>query len=77
VVFGRFEQLARARSASAPPAWQSVAGAIAVCGGLAVLALGGIGAPGLLGVRIGALLLTFAGAALVAGARLPGSRAAA
>jgi hypothetical protein len=76
VVFGRFEQLARARSASAPPAWQSVAGAIAVCGGLAVLALGGIGAPGVLGIRTGALLLTFAGAALVAGARLPGSRAA-
>ena len=75
--FGRFEQLARARSASLPPAWQSVAGAIAVCGGLAVLALGGIGAPGLLGIRTGALLLSFAGAALVAGVRLPGPRAAA
>ena len=74
--FGRFEQLARARPASLPSAWQSVTGAIAVCGGLAVLALGGIGAPGFLGIRTGVLLLTFAGAALVAGARLPWPRAA-
>jgi len=69
--FGRFEQLARARSASAPSTLQSVVGAIAVCAGLAVLALGGIGAPGTLGIRTGLVLLTFAGSLLAAGARFP------
>jgi hypothetical protein len=69
-VFGRFEQ--RAHRADLPPpfAVQSVLGALAVCLGLAGLALGGIAAPGMLGVRTGTLLLTFAGAALACGIRV-------
>ena len=75
-IFGRFEQLARVRGAAAPPAWQSVAGAVAVCGGLAVLAVGGIGAPGVLGIRVGIVLLTFGGFALVTGFPRPRMRPA-
>jgi hypothetical protein len=69
--FGRFEQQARAQADTPPPAWQSVAGAVAVCGGLTALALGGIGAPGSLGIRLWIVALTFAGSALVAGRWLP------
>jgi hypothetical protein len=65
--FGRFEQQARGRADAPPPAWHSVAGALAVCGGLTALALGGIGAPGPLGIRVWTVGVTFAGAALVAG----------
>jgi hypothetical protein len=75
-LFGRFEQLARLRGAAVAPAWQSVAGAIAVCGGLAVLALGGIGGPGALGVRVSIVLPTFAGFALASGVPLPRLRSA-
>jgi hypothetical protein len=70
-VFGRFEERARARDYAPPPAWQSVTGALAVCGGLTALALGGIGAPGLLGIRLWIVALTFAGSALVAGRWFP------
>ena len=64
--FARFEQRSRREAAEAPPAWRSVAGAAAVCAGVALLALGGIGGgDGPLGLRIGVLLLTFAGIALV------------
>ena len=70
--FGRFEQRARVRTDAPAPAWQSVAGASAVCGGLTVLALGGIGAPGALGIHFWIVLLTFAGSALVAGGWLRG-----
>jgi hypothetical protein len=69
-IFGRFEQLGRADPSAARPAWVSVAGAMAVCGGMAALALGGIGATGGLGIRVWVLLLTFAGVVLAAG-RLP------
>ena len=68
-IFGRFEQ--RARGAGAPPpAGQSVAGALAVCFGLSVLALGGLGGPGPLGIRGGIVLATLAGAALACGVRI-------
>jgi hypothetical protein len=70
-LFGRFEQRARGPSSSPPPAWQSVAGALALCLGLSLLALGGIGAPGSLGIRTWTVLLTLLGAALAAGARIP------
>jgi hypothetical protein len=69
-IFARFEQRSRARSAAALPAWRSLGGAAGVCAGVALLALGGIGGEGLLGLRVGVLLLTFAGVALVLG--LPG-----
>ena len=74
--FGRFERLARVRSESPPPAWQSVAGAIAVCMGLTAVALGGIGGAGPFGVRLGILTVTFAGAVFAAGVRIPWARTA-
>lgn len=67
LAFGRFEQGSRAEAASALPAWQALAGAVAVCGGLAVLALGGIGAPGPIGIRVWTVLVVLAGARLATG----------
>jgi hypothetical protein len=76
VLFGRFEQSARGGRAAALPTWRALVGAIGVCVGLAALALGGIGAPGPLGIRIWIVLLTLAGAGLATGARLRSSVAA-
>jgi hypothetical protein len=60
----RFE---RGRSDMASIAgWRRVLGALVACAGLALLALGGVGGEGWLGLRIYALLLPFAGA-LIAG----------
>ena len=70
-VFGRFETFARQRGEPPPSAWRSLAGALAICAGLAALAIGGIGAPGPLGIRAWPVLLTLAGAILVAAVRLP------
>jgi hypothetical protein len=70
VLFGRFEQSTRAGSAAALPTWRALVGAIGVCVGLAALALGGIGAPGPLGIRIWIVLLTLVGAGLATGVRL-------
>lgn len=70
-VFGRFETFARRGGEPPPSAWRSIAGAIAICAGLAALAIGGIGAPGGLGIRAWPVLLTLAGAILVAAVRLP------
>jgi peptidoglycan/LPS O-acetylase OafA/YrhL len=64
-VFARVETR-RPRSGDAPPAWRSIAGAIALCVGLATLSAGGIGGEGGLGVRAGPVLLTFTGTLLVA-----------
>jgi hypothetical protein len=61
-VFGRLE-----RAAGSPAdvsAWRLVLGSMMVCGGLALIALDGIGADGPLGIRWGVVLLAFAGAAL-------------
>ncbi len=70
LLFGRFER-------SGPPrrvaAWRLVAGAAVACGGLALLALEGIGGEGWLGVRLVVLLLPFAGAALMGVNPLAGS----
>ncbi|MDH3559691.1 MAG: acyltransferase [Gammaproteobacteria bacterium] len=65
--FGRFEQGAKSRVASSPPAWQSITGAICVCAALVSLALNGIGAEGVTGIRVGAVILVLAGAGLVLG----------
>jgi peptidoglycan/LPS O-acetylase OafA/YrhL len=73
-IFGRFEQLGRSQAATGRPAYQSVAGAVAVCTGLAVLALVGIATAAGPAIRGWVVLLTFAGAALIAGP-LPRSRA--
>jgi fucose 4-O-acetylase-like acetyltransferase len=69
-IFGRFEQPPRAAGATPLPAWQPVVGATGVCVGLAALALGGIGAPGTLGIRIWIVALTLVGAALATGPAL-------
>jgi hypothetical protein len=64
LVFARFER-PKERDAASPAAWRLVAGAVAVCLGLALLAMGGVAGEGVLGLRIGALSLPFAGAALM------------
>jgi hypothetical protein len=60
--FGRFERSAGV--ANALPDWRLVAGAIAICAGLALLALDGVAGDSWLGLRIGVLLLPFIGAGL-------------
>jgi len=64
-IFGRLEGAAKTNAGPSLPLWQVVVGTLMVCSGLALLALGGIGAKGLLGIRIEVVLLTLAGAALV------------
>ncbi|UCC71946.1 MAG: acyltransferase [Gemmatimonadota bacterium] len=61
LAFMRFE---RGGAAATVAAWRQVLGAGLVCGGLALLALHGIGGDGPLGLRLWVLLLPFAGAAL-------------
>jgi hypothetical protein len=64
LLFGRFE---RPKDRSGPPvaAARLVPGAALCCAGLALLALGGIGGEGWLGLRWMILALPFAGAALI------------
>ena len=66
-VFGRFEQTARKGAAASVPALRAIAGALGVCAGVAMLALGGIGAEGALGLRIVPIALVLGGAALIVG----------
>lgn len=70
LLFGRFERGGPARPV-AP--WRQVTGATLACGGLALLALDGVGGEGWLGLRLGVLLLPFAGAALMGVNPLAGS----
>jgi hypothetical protein len=70
-VFGRFETFARRPGVATPPAGRSLAGAIAICVGLAALSIGGIGATGLAGIRAWPVLLTLAGGILVAAVEIP------
>ena len=65
-LFARFEQMARG-AAAAVSAWRAVAGGGAVCLGLTILALNGIGSEGLLGIRIGTVIVVLCGAALILG----------
>jgi hypothetical protein len=60
--FGRFER--SAPTARDYPPWRLVGGAVLICSGLALLALDGVAGEGWLGLRIGVLLLPFAGAVL-------------
>lgn len=62
LLFGRFERAGEARSVAA---WRLVTGAVVTCGGLALLALDGVGGDGWLGLRAWVLVLPFAGAALM------------
>ncbi len=66
-VFARFEQGARGQTPRVWPAWRTVGGAVGVCAGLAVLAVNGIGGPGPLGIRVGAVLVTLAATGLAIG----------
>ena len=70
VVFGRFEQTARKTAEESVSAGRSILGAASVCAALAMLALHGIGARGLLGFQVGTVSLVLGGAALVLGPRL-------
>ena len=63
--FARYERPSPREPRPAIPAWRLVVGAALVCPGLALLAYGGIAGEGVTGLRVGALLLPFAGAALV------------
>jgi len=62
-IFGRYERL----PAPTRPLhlWRSLLGSALLCGGLAKLAISGIGGPGSLGIRSGALLAALGGAAIV------------
>jgi fucose 4-O-acetylase-like acetyltransferase len=62
-IFGRVEAR-RSRSDAAPRAWRSIAGAIALCVGLATLSAGGVGDEGELGIRPAPVMLAFAGTLL-------------
>ena len=66
-LFGRFEQTSGKGAAASPPAWRSIAGAMAVSGALATLALNGIHAGGITGIRLDIVALVLAGIALVFG----------
>ena len=66
-LFGRFEQTSRKGAAASPPAWRSIAGAIAISGALATLALNGIRGEGVTGIRIEIVALALTGIALVFG----------
>ncbi|MEN8160545.1 MAG: acyltransferase, partial [Myxococcota bacterium] len=76
-VFARYEQrAARPGSHPAAPAWQTVLGAVAVCLGLAAFRFGGVSDGGAVGLRLGFVLVTIAGAALVTGRGVLWRRAA-
>jgi surface polysaccharide O-acyltransferase-like enzyme len=66
-LFGRFEQGSRKGAAASPPAWRSIAGAVAISGALATLALNGIHSEGITGIRVEIIALALAGIALVFG----------
>ncbi len=66
-VFARFEQHPRNGARVAAPAWQGIVGAVGVCAGLAFLALNGIGARGLPGFHVGAVVLTLVAAGVAMG----------
>ena len=64
VVFGRFERVTGGRTAVTRATWRLVVGSLMVCGGMALLALSGIGSDGPLGIRVWVVGMAFAGAAL-------------
>ena len=65
VIFSRFERTIKGAATTPLPAWQAITGAVGVCGGLSILALNGIGAEGVLGIRIWTLCLVLAGTMVV------------
>ncbi len=71
VVVARFERVPGPATPRELPAWRAALGAALVCAGLALIALGGIGDDGPLGVRVGVLALAFVGAFLLRGLPWP------
>jgi hypothetical protein len=61
-MFGRFERASGSPTTGAT--WRLVVGSLMVCGGMALLALRGIGSDGPLGVQVWVVGMAFAGAAL-------------
>jgi len=64
-LMGRFEQTARKGTSASVPAWRAVGGALGVCIGVALLALGGIGSTGPLGVQLVPVTAVLGGAGLI------------
>jgi len=64
-VFGRFERLSEPKVPIELPIWRVVLGSILVCTALALIAIGGIGGEGPLGLRIWVVLAALVGAGLV------------
>ncbi len=62
LMFGRLERSAAGFGGIG--AWRLIVGSALVCGGLALVALDGVGGNGLLGIRVWVIALPFAGAAL-------------
>ena len=73
MIFGRFERLPAPQVSL--PVWRLMLGAALLCGGLGRLALIGIGGPGSLAARSGALVVALAGAAVVGAFPLRGRSA--
>jgi hypothetical protein len=65
-LFMRFENLKAKPGAKPPPAWRLILGSIVACLGLALLAMSGIGADNILGIRIVPFLLPFIGVSIAA-----------
>ncbi len=65
IPFGRFERSRSVLKSSPAPIWPAVAGTVAVCAGLGMLAYRGIWSEGWPGVNLWAAGLPFAGAALI------------
>jgi fucose 4-O-acetylase-like acetyltransferase len=65
LMFSRFERVSEPPRPVVLPLWRAVPGAMAICAGLALVALAGIGGQGPLGIRVSVFVLAFAGAALV------------
>ena len=63
-VFGRFERPTGGRAGLPHATWRLVVGSLMVCGGMALLALSGIGSDGPLGIRVWVVGMAFAGAAV-------------
>ena len=63
-VFGRFERPTGGRAGLPNATWRLVVGSLMVCGGMALLALSGIGSDGPLGIRVWVVGMAFAGAAV-------------
>ncbi len=73
--FGRFERLAEPARPGSLPIWRVVLGTVMFCGGLALIAIGGVGSDGPPGVRVWVVLCAVVGAMVVGGIPLPRRRA--